>query len=54
MPGNMGLIGFNNEPIVSLVSRSMPSVDQPAFGMGKIAARIFIDFIATINKRIEL
>lgn len=53
MPGDIGLIGFNNEPIVSLVSPSISSVDQPAFEMGKIAARVFIERLHSDNKQEE-
>lgn len=43
MPEDIGLVGFNNEPITSLVSPSISSVDQPAFELGKIAAKLFIE-----------
>ncbi|MEJ7626055.1 MAG: LacI family DNA-binding transcriptional regulator [Ferruginibacter sp.] len=45
MPKDIGLIGFNNEPITELLSPSISTVDQPAFEMGKAAARIFIEMI---------
>lgn len=38
---DIGLIGFNNEPITNLVSPSFSTIDQPAFQMGKKAARLF-------------
>ena len=43
MPDDIGLVGFNNEPITSLVSPAISSVDQPAFELGKIAAKLFIE-----------
>ncbi len=43
MPQDIGLVGFNNEPVTSLVSPSISSVDQPAFELGKIAAKLFIE-----------
>jgi DNA-binding LacI/PurR family transcriptional regulator len=43
MPQDIGLVGFNNEPVVSLVSPGISSVDQPAFELGKIAAKLFIE-----------
>lgn len=43
MPTDIGLVGFNNEPITSLVSPSISSVDQPAFELGKAAAKLFIE-----------
>lgn len=43
MPQDIGLFGFNDEPIMSLLSPSVSSVAQPAFEMGKKAARLFIE-----------
>ena len=43
MPDDIGLVGFNNEPVTSLVSPTISSVDQPAFELGKIAAKLFIE-----------
>ena len=43
MPKDIGLVGFNNEPVVSLVTPGISSVDQPAFEMGKTAAKLFIE-----------
>ena len=43
MPGDIGLVGFNNEPVVSLVTPAISSVDQPAFEVGKIAGKLFIE-----------
>jgi DNA-binding LacI/PurR family transcriptional regulator len=45
MPRDIGLVSFNNEPIVSLVTPAISSVDQPAFEMGKETARLFIEMI---------
>ncbi len=45
MPNDIGLIGFNNEPITKLLSPSISTIDQPAFEMGKKAARMFIQLI---------
>lgn len=45
MPNDIGLVGFNNEPVVSLVSPSISSVDQPAFELGKLAAKLFIETV---------
>lgn len=42
MPQDVGLVGFNNEPVVSLVTPGISSVDQPAFELGKMAAKLFI------------
>ena len=43
MPEEIGLIGFNDEPIMSLLTPPVSSVAQPAFEMGKMAARLFIE-----------
>ena len=43
MPKDIGLVGFNNEPVVSLVTPSISSVDQPGFELGKTAAKLFIE-----------
>ncbi len=43
MPEAIGLIGFNDEPIMSLLTPSVSSVAQPAFEMGKMAARLLIE-----------
>jgi DNA-binding LacI/PurR family transcriptional regulator len=51
MPHDIGLVGFNNEPVVSLVSPGISSVDQPAFELGKTAARLFIE---TVHNNIDM
>lgn len=43
MPNDIALVGFNNEPITALLSPSISSISQPAFEMGKMAARLFIE-----------
>jgi LacI family transcriptional regulator len=43
MPQDIGLVGFNNEPVTSLVTPGISSVDQPAFELGKVAAKLFIE-----------
>ncbi len=49
MPQDIGLFGFNDEPIMSLLSPSVSSVAQPAFEMGKKAARLFIEQLNSEN-----
>lgn len=49
MPQDIGLVGFNNEPVVSLVTPGITSVDQPAFELGKIAAKLFIETMHNEN-----
>lgn len=45
IPEDIGLIGFNNEPITTLLSPTVSTIDQPAFEMGKLATRMFIQMI---------
>ena len=45
MPQDIGLVGFNNEPIVNLVTPGISSVDMPSFDMGKVAAKLFIETV---------
>jgi DNA-binding LacI/PurR family transcriptional regulator len=49
MPQDIGLVGFNNEPVVSLVTPRISSVDQPAFDLGKVAAKLFIETVHNNN-----
>ncbi len=41
MPQDIGLVGFNNEPVVGLVTPAISSVEQPSFELGKSAAMLF-------------
>jgi LacI family transcriptional regulator len=43
MPQDIGLVGFNNEPVVGLVTPGISSVEQPSFELGKAAARLFLE-----------
>jgi LacI family transcriptional regulator len=45
MPKDMGLVGFNNEPVTSLVTPSISSVEMYAFEMGKATAKLFIEML---------
>ena len=45
MPHDIGLVGFNNEPVTSLVTPMISSVEQPAFELGKAAAKLFIEMM---------
>lgn len=45
IPEDVAIIGFNDEPIMSLLTPKMSSVAQPAFEMGRRAARLFIEHI---------
>lgn len=54
MPQDIGLVGFNNEPVVSLVTPGISSVDQPAFELGKMAAKLFIETMHNNNDMSEV
>lgn len=43
MPQDIGLVGFNNEPVTGLVTPGISSVDMPSFDLGKAAAKLFIE-----------
>lgn len=45
MPQDIGLVGFNNEPVTSLLTPQISSVDMPAFEIGRAAAKLFIELI---------
>jgi LacI family transcriptional regulator len=45
MPKDIGLVGFNNEPITSLVTPSISSVEMYAFEIGKATAKLFIEML---------
>ncbi len=47
MPSDIGLVGFNNEPVASLVTPMLSSIDMPSFELGKAAARLFIESMNT-------
>ncbi len=43
MPHDIGLVGFNNEPVTNLVTPRISSIEMFAFDMGKAAAKMFIE-----------
>ena len=43
MPSDIGLVGFNNEPVTNLVTPAISSIEQPAFEIGKAAAKLFLE-----------
>jgi LacI family transcriptional regulator len=45
MPADIGLVGFNNEPVTSLVTPSISSVEMYASEMGKATARLFLEML---------
>jgi LacI family transcriptional regulator len=45
MPKDFGLIGFNNEPIMNLLTPTISSVEMYAFEIGKATAKLFLEMI---------
>lgn len=43
MPSDIGLMGFNNEPAVQLVTPAISSVEMPSFELGKQACKLLIE-----------
>lgn len=52
MPQDIGLIGFNNEPVTTLVTPQISSVDMSSFELGKAAAKLFIQTMHNHNEDI--
>lgn len=49
LPKDIGLVGFNNEPITKLLTPSISSVEMFAFEMGKATAKLFLEMIHSEN-----
>ncbi|KAB8195450.1 substrate-binding domain-containing protein [Nonomuraea phyllanthi] len=47
VPGRMGLVGFDEIPWADLVHPSLTTVTQPTYELGRTAARLLVDRIAT-------
>lgn len=45
IPSEIGLVGFNNEPVTNLVTPSITSIEMPAFEIGKAAAKLFVEIM---------
>jgi DNA-binding LacI/PurR family transcriptional regulator len=45
IPGDIGIVGFSNNKITSLVDPGITTIDQPSFEMGRKAAEILIEMI---------
>jgi DNA-binding LacI/PurR family transcriptional regulator len=50
IPEDVAIVGFNDEPIMSLMTPTLSSVAQPAFEMGRRTARLFIEQIHAEEK----
>ncbi|MEV0388434.1 LacI family DNA-binding transcriptional regulator [Nonomuraea sp. NPDC050643] len=47
VPGEMGLVGFDEIPWADLVRPSLTTVAQPTYELGRMAARLLVDRIST-------
>jgi len=45
IPKDIGLVGFNNDPMTKLMTPTISSVEMFAFEMGKATAKIFLEMI---------
>jgi LacI family transcriptional regulator len=53
IPDDIAVIGFSNNPITALIDPPLTTIDQPAFDLGKRAAKILLDqIVAKSNKKI--
>jgi DNA-binding LacI/PurR family transcriptional regulator len=50
IPEDVAIVGFNDEPIMNLMTPKLSSVAQPAFEMGRRTARLFIEHIHAEGK----
>jgi LacI family transcriptional regulator len=53
MPGDIGLVGFNDEPIVNLVTPQISSVNMSSFEIGQAAAKLFIELMQNRDKNMD-
>jgi LacI family transcriptional regulator len=45
IPGDIALVGFNNDPVSTVVEPTLTTVNYPGYEMGQIAARNLIDHL---------
>jgi DNA-binding LacI/PurR family transcriptional regulator len=50
IPDDIGIVGFSNNKITTLVDPTITTIDQPSFEMGKKAAEILVGLIENKNK----
>lgn len=50
IPQDLAIVGFNDEPIASLMFPTLTSVRQPALEMGRMAAKLLIDQIESAGE----
>jgi DNA-binding LacI/PurR family transcriptional regulator len=49
IPDDMALIGFSNNPVSALIDPPLTTIAQPAYEMGREAAKLLVNQIATKN-----
>jgi len=60
IPGDVGVVGFSNEPFTKYMELPMSSVDQTPAAMGEIAAQVFLEqinndqHVLSVEKRVVL
>ena len=50
IPDDIGVVGFNNDPISSIVKPKLSTIDHPAVEIGKKAAEIVLDKVSGKNQ----
>jgi DNA-binding LacI/PurR family transcriptional regulator len=53
IPQDIGIVGFSNNKITSLVDPALTTIDQPSFEMGKKAAEILIELMENGKKHVK-
>jgi DNA-binding LacI/PurR family transcriptional regulator len=43
IPDEISIVGFSNEPVTQYIEPSITTVSQPAYDMGKMAAKLFLE-----------
>jgi LacI family transcriptional regulator len=49
IPDDIAVVGFNNDPISSIIEPSLTTIEQPAFHMGELAAKQVLKQMGNIN-----
>ncbi|MCJ8165319.1 LacI family transcriptional regulator [Pontibacter sp. E15-1] len=45
IPGDIAIVGFNNEPITRVVEPALTTIDYPGYEMGEVAVRSLINYL---------
>ena len=52
VPGDVGIVGFGNEPFTSFTSPALSTVDQMSIAMGHVTAELFFDLLKADPKKV--